>query len=217
MIKENRIYKTLVGIHVVFFTSLLCFGITYLSGTLLMIPALCATFHIGKMIFYRKLDINDSIIKNYWIKFKEGMKMLKFLPFQFIIILNILSIIINKELGIMSYFSMAIVAFLGVYLLYACEYYTFIDEQMGYTDVLIYMFYNPFYVVTLFILSLLGLLYMNIGILKWLLIIGSVIVFIIEFLMVVQVATYKKAFKLFKEDETLEEHLARYKPIIQKK
>ena len=217
MIKENRIYKTLVGVHIVFFTSLLCFGITYLSGTLLIIPAFCGVFHIGKMILYRQLDINESIIKNYFIKFKESIKMLKFLPFQFIMTLNIISIIINGELGIITYFSMAIVAFLCVYLLYACDYYTFIDEHIGYTDVLVYMFYNPFYVVMLFILSLLGLLYINIGILKGLLVIGSIAIFIVEFLMVLQVATYKKAFDLFKEDEMLEENLAKCKALISKK
>ena len=71
MIRETPIYRILCAIHIVFFTSLLCFGTICLSGTILMVPALGASFLIGKDTLYRKLDITDSIIKTYF-KISEG-------------------------------------------------------------------------------------------------------------------------------------------------
>lgn len=53
--------------------------------------------------------------------------------------------------------------------------------------------------------------------LKWLLLVGSVGIFVVECVLILQVADYKKALKLFGKDEGLEEQLAEYKEMISSK
>lgn len=52
--------------------------------------------------------------------------------------------------------------------------------------------------------------------LKWLLLVGRGI-FVVECVLILQVADYKKALKLFEEEEGLEEQLAEYKEMISNK
>ncbi|MBP3888876.1 MAG: hypothetical protein J6F30_14710 [Cellulosilyticum sp.] len=90
MMKETILNKILNTIHVIFFTSILCFGITFLSGTLLMIPAFSAAFIMGKTLIYKEFDITDSVIKNYFLYMKSSMHLMKYIPLNSILLLNVI-------------------------------------------------------------------------------------------------------------------------------
>ena len=214
MIRESKVYKVLCGVHVVFFTSLLGFGLTYLSASILLLPSLYGVFYIGKEIFYGQFDINNSIIKTFWSAFKKGVALLKFLPFQLIIVVNGISVLMNTYNALMGYFSMVVIAFLITYLIYACHYYTFVEQEVHYTDVFVYMFYNPLYLCMLFILSLLALVFINGNVLVLLLFCGSTFIFVIECFLVLHVLFYKKTLGILEEEDELLQRLDCYKETL---
>jgi hypothetical protein len=48
MMKQTPLNRIMSAVHIIFFSSLLCFGTICLSGTVLLMPALGASFLIGK-------------------------------------------------------------------------------------------------------------------------------------------------------------------------
>ncbi len=89
MIKKSVFYKVLSAVHIVFFTSILCFGMIFLSGSLLMVPSLCAAFQIGKAAMYEGLDITDSFVLAFFRNFKKFLGMERFVPVNLIMLLNL--------------------------------------------------------------------------------------------------------------------------------
>jgi hypothetical protein len=204
MIRENLLYKILSNIHIVFFTSILCFGTIYLTGTLLLIPAFAAVFCISKDFLYKKLDINDSIIKTYFKYLKAAMKLIKFIPINLIMILNIAGMIISANLNSMLYsiICLSITAILFLLVLYIAGYYSFVDEKVDIMEVVFSMVMKPQFVLPIFIVLVLCIFFFSFTIMIILLVAGTFFLFAISVVIFINMLYYKKALgKLDEKDE----------------
>ena len=152
MKRESLLYKILSAIHIVFFTSILCFGLIFLSGTILLIPALCAAFKIGKEVLSKKIDITDSTIKTYLVEFKNAIGTLRFLPLNLILLLNVAGMWYSGLNENLTYYviCLMITAFLLTYCLYIAGYRCFVDEKFKLMDVAFAMLFKPMFLIPLF-------------------------------------------------------------------
>ena len=204
MIRETPIYRILCAIHIVFFTSLLCFGTICLSGTILMVPALGASFLIGKDTLYRKLDITDSIIKTYFKYLKASMKLLKYSLLNILIALNIAGMIITASTGnfVYSCVCLAIVGFLLSFMLYIAGYHTFVSNQINMAEVFLSMFIKLHLLLPVFIVMVLCVLFFSGTLLTVMFLSGTIILFALEVLIFIQMIHFKaKSGRLDKDDK----------------
>lgn len=203
MTRESLFYKILSGIHIVLFTSILCFGMILLSGTLLMIPVLGATFQIGKDAIYKKLDITDSIIKTFFLYFKDSFTLAKFIPVSMILLLNVAGMIQAARAGIMLYSvaCLAIIAMLIVFMLYVAGYYTFVDKKVKCMNVIICMLLKPQFLISIFIVMVLCAFFFSGTMIRILIFSGSFFLFVLEVMIFIQTLTYKKVLGTLTEDE----------------
>ncbi len=194
MTRESLLYKILSGIHIVFFSSLLCFGTIFLSGTILLLPALGAAFLIGKEAIYKDLDINNSIVKSYFTYLKSSLSLIKFLPINLMIALNIAGMLLlgKRENIIYSVICLMITAFLLAFLLYTAGYYTFVNPKVNLQEVAIGMFLKPQLFIPVFIIMVLGVAFFSGILLVLLLLSGAFFLFVLEVLIFIGLLSFKK-------------------------
>lgn len=194
MIKDTILNKILNAIHVIFFTSLLCFGTTFLSGTLLMIPAFAAAFMIGKTLIYKEFDITDSVIKNYLSYMKSSFHLMKYVPLNILLLLNIMGIM-GAGISGMEGFAIAclcIVALVLTTIIYLVAYYTFFDRELTLIEVVVCMMYRPAFLVAIFAAIVLMMFFFNALMAGIFLLVGTVILFLIELVTFLHIMYYKK-------------------------
>lgn len=204
MIRENLFYKILSAIHIVFFTSILCFGTIYLTGTLLMLPALAAGLMICKDYLYKKLDINNSIVMTYVRYLKGSLKLMKFVPINFIMILNVLGMLnaMNSDNFIYSVICLAITVILLLLILYIAGFYTFVSERVDIIEVMISVIIKPQLALPVFVILVIGVSCLSIALMFILLLTGAFFLFTLSVLIFMNLLYYKKAIgKLSEEDE----------------
>lgn len=204
MIRENLFYRILSAIHIVFFTSILCFGTIYLTGTLFMIPSLAATFMICRDYLYKKLDINNSIVMTYFRYLKSSFKLLKFLPVNLIMILNVFGMFyaINTNNFVYSVVCLTITVFLMLLMLYIAGFYTFVNEKVDIIEVVISMIIKPQFALPVFAALVIGVSFFSIALMLILLLTGAFFLFALSILILMNMLHYKKAIgKLDEEDE----------------
>lgn len=204
MIRETLFYKILSAVHIVLFTSMLCFGTIYLSGTLLMMPVLGAAFKIGKDAIYKDLDINDSIVKTYIRYLKSSFKLVKFIPINFIIFINVAGMLIAAGAKNMMYsvICLVLISFLLVFMLYIAGYYVFVDEQVSIIDVLYSILLKPQYLLPVFIIMVLSVFFLSGKLLAVLFFCGAFFLYALIIVIFIQMLFYKKALgKLEDEDK----------------
>lgn len=180
--KESKLQLVLSYIHLVFVLSLVFFGTTYLTGSILFIPGLCAAFAIGKDLLEGKFNVYDGLIKRFFHELKRFGKSLRFFPVQVIIALQFAGIIVSKSMQnfYLQVIMLVIAALLLTYLSYACAYLVFKDEKMKAEEVLILMFQHVGMVISLFILMLLLLVFFRLQMLAVALAAGALVVLVVE-------------------------------------
>ena len=204
MMRENLFYRILSAIHFVFFTSILCFSTVYLTGTLLMIPAFGATFLIGKDYLYKKLDINSSIVMTYFRYLKAAMKLIKFIPINFIMILNIIGMIFAIRINnvVYSVICLTITVILLLITLYLAGYFAFVDENVDIIEVMMSIILKPQFVFPVFAVLVVAVCFFSFALMLILLVLGSFLLFALSVLIFMTMLYYKKAIgKLSEEDE----------------
>ena len=206
MMKESLLYKVMSIVHVILFTSVLCFGITLLSGTLLMIPSITAAFVIGKTLIYNQFDINESIIKNFFKEFKKALSLLRFIPVNLIMLINIVGIIVAAKLDMMVYsiLCLVIMSLLLTLVLYIAGFYVFVTDQMTLTEVAFSMFFKPTLLVPIFSAMVIFIFFFEVLIAKILLVSGSFFLFIIELIIFLHMLYYKQLSGIKEEGEYAE-------------
>lgn len=192
MIKKVPFYKILSAIHVVFFTSILCFGTVFVTGTLLMIPALAAAFKIGKAVLYDELDITNSIVLMYFRYLKESLRLERFVPVNLIMILNMAGMWAAAGMENTPFLIICLVmlAMLLTVSLYIAGYDTFVDHQFQLADVGVSMFIKPLSVITVLIVMILCIYFFS-GVLATVLIFtGTFFLFVLEVVIFVTMLYY---------------------------
>lgn len=203
MIKESAFYKILSAIHIVFFTSILCFGMIYLSAGFLMLPCFAAVYKIGKDYLFKKLDITDSIIRMYFRYFKASIKLMKYFPVNLIMMANIAGMLVTARQDNLLYsiLCLTVTAFLLVFVLYIAGYYTFVDERINLIEVMFSVFIRPFLMIPIFIIMVLCIFFFSLAVAIGLLLLGTFFLFAIEVVVYMQILLLKKAFGKLEEDE----------------
>lgn len=182
MMKKIPFYKILSAVHIVFFTSILCFGIIFLTGTLFLIPALGAAFRIGKMVLYDELDITNSIVRMYFRSVKESLHLEKYVPVNLLMLLNMVGMWAAIRMDAIIYFviCMVILAMLLTLSLYIAGYDTFVGQQFLLEDVGAAMFQKPLSVAAVLIVMILCIYFFS-GMLAAILIcMGTFFLFVLE-------------------------------------
>ncbi len=194
MMKETILNKILNAIHVIFFTSILCFGITFLSGTLLLIPAFSAAFIMGKTLIYKEFDITDSVIKNYFLYMKASMHLMKYIPLNIVLLLNVIGTLGAGVVGMEGYgiICLCIVALILTTIIYLVAYYTFFDKTFSLTEVVICMMYKPTLLGVVFVLFILTMVFFSPLMVTVLFLVGTVPLFLIELVTFLHIMYYKK-------------------------
>lgn len=203
MKRESLFYKILSGIHIVFFVSMLTFGITFVTAGILMIPAIAAAFQMGRDQLYKKLDISDSTIGVFFHYLKHTMKLCRFIPINLIFLGNLVAAFATIQLGKTAYavWFLCAMAFLLVLIFYLAGYYTFVDEKVRLTDLLISMFYKPQFLIPLFSIMVLVVCFFNGTVAAILFFAGAFFAFAVEVVIFIQMLYYRELLGTLDEDE----------------
>lgn len=203
MMKKIPLYQILCAVHVVFFTSILCFGIVFLTGTLLALPAVAAAFLIGKDWLYDEFDINSSVVKTYFRYFRESLYLLRFIPVSLAMILNLAGIFAAIALQSFAYAAgcMAIFSLLATVIFYIAGYYAFVASRFYLLDAIVAMFLKPLSVVTIMIIMVLCTYFFSGTIALVLLLMGTFFLFVIEVVIFITMLYYLKITKQLDETD----------------
>lgn len=230
MTRESLFYKILSGIHIVFFTSVLSFLMVVLSGTLLLLPVLTAVFFIGRDVIYKVININDSIIATFLKYLRKSLKLMKYIPLQLIMILNITGMVAAARTGnlIYSILCLTITAFLLVIMLYLAGYFVFVMEAEGFgnnnavsingetsklknksilcgkslvMEVIALMLLKPQLVIPIFAGIVLSIFFFSDTLLLILCFLGTFFLVALEAVIFIQILWYKKAIGVLDEEE----------------
>lgn len=203
MTKSTLFYKILSAIHIAFFTSILCMGTIIFTGTLLILPALGASFLIGKDALYKELNVNDSIIKTYFKYLKTAMLLLKFFPVNLVMILNVTGMIIaaGTQNTVYAVVCLTLVSFLLVFMFYIVGYFTFIDNKVNMMNLLFCMLIKPQFLIPVFAIMVLCGFYFSIAMLIILFLMGAFFLFAIEVIIFIQTLYYRKLTGNLDEEE----------------
>lgn len=203
MIRKVPLYKILSAIHVVFFTSMLCFGITFLTGSLLALPAFGAAFLIGKDWLYDELDITNSIVRSYFSYFKRMWRLMRFFPISLLLLLNMIGIWAASKMNLLPYavICMAILSILCTMMLYIVGYAVFVAEDFKIYDVILAMFVKPLSIATIFLIMLLAIYFFSGTLAIILFFMGTFFLFVIEVVIFITMLYYLKLTQQLDENE----------------
>lgn len=204
MTRESLFYRILSAIHIVFFTSILCFVTILLSGTLLLLPVMGAAFMIGKDTIYKVININDSIVKTFFRYLRSSLKLLKFVPVSLVMILNVVGMLVaaKAENMVYSVTCLAFIAFLLVLTMYIAGFYVFVNETVNLIDVMFAMFMKPLFLVPIFAGMVCCVTLFSNALLMILFFTGTFFMFAIEVVIFIQMLFYKKVLGMLdKNDE----------------
>lgn len=180
--KNTILNKILYAIHITFFSSILCFGMTFLSCGLLMIPAFAAAFMLGKSIIYKEFDITDSVIKTYLIYFKEAFGLMKYVGINILMLLNGVGMLMagRFQMELYAIICLCIIAILLMMVIYLVSYYVFCDKKFTLAEVAICMIYKPLYTIAIFMIMVLFTFFLNLRVIEVFMFAGTAILFIVE-------------------------------------
>lgn len=194
MTRESLFYRIISAIHVVLFTSILAFGMIFLTGNLLMLPILGAVFRIGKDFMEKKLDINDSIVRTFFHYLNKSLRLMRFCPVNLILLLNVAGMLVavKTEQLIFSIICLILIAFLLVFMLYIAGYYTFVDKKVNLMDVVFCMLFKPQYLIPVFVIMILCTYFASTTLGIILLFTGTFFLFALEVLVFIQMLYYRE-------------------------
>lgn len=194
MTKETLLYKILSVIHIILFTSIMTFATIYLSGSLLLIPAVAAAFRIGKTVMKKDMDVNSSIIREYCKGLKTSLKLIRFIPVNLLILLNIAGMLaaegrISRAYSIVC---LVLVAFLLVFSMYIAGYHVFVEDRVIISEVVLSIFIKPQYLIPVFILTVFFVIFFSVKLLAILLFVGSIFLYAAEVMIYLQLQHYRR-------------------------
>lgn len=194
MIKKVPFYKILSGVHVVFFSSVFCFGTVFLSFTLLMIPALGAVFQLGKDVLYGEIDITDSVAAKFFCYLKDAMGLMRFLPVNLIMLLNIAGIWVAVKLHIpwILFSCLAIVSLMLTISLYIAGYFAFVKEKFSLAEAAVAMMIKPLSVMSIFAIMILFTYFFSGILVTILMFMGTFFLFVTELVIFITMLHYLK-------------------------
>ncbi len=202
MKKESLFYKILSAIHIVFFSSICCFGMIFLSGTLLLIPALCAAFEIGKGVLRKEIDITDSIIKTYFVEFKKALGTLRYIPVNLIFLLNVIGMVYGGLNENLMYYvvCLMIAAILLTFCLYLAGYRCFVNREFKLTEVAFACFLKPMFLIPLFAGMVLIVFYFGAVLAAILFFTGTFFLFAVEVVILIHLLYFEEMLGKLDED-----------------
>lgn len=203
MTRQSLFYKIISAIHIVLFTSMLAFGMIFLTGNLFAMPVLGAVFMLGKDAIDKKLDINDSIVKTYFKYLKKSLTLMRFCPINIILLLNIAGMLIaaKTELFLYSVVCLALISFLLVFMLYIAGYYVFVDEEVSLMEVMLCMLLKPQYLMPVFVIMVLCAFFASTTLGIILIFTGTFFLFALEVLVFIQTLYYKQMLGKLRQDD----------------
>ncbi|MDO5573426.1 MAG: hypothetical protein Q4G60_05525 [bacterium] len=202
MKRESLFYKILSAIHIVFFTSICCFGVIFLSATLLMLPALCAAFEIGKGVLKKEIDITDSIVRTYFREFKDAIETLRYVPLNLIFLLNVTGMWYGGLNEVLPYYvaCMAVSAFLLTFCLYIAGYRSFVSREFKLMDVAFACFLKPMLLIPLFAAMVLLVFFFGVTIAVILFFTGTFFLFAVEVVILIHLLYFEDMLGRLDED-----------------
>lgn len=204
MTKDSLFYKILSCIHIVFFVSILSVSTILLSGTILMIPVLGAAFLIGKDYIYKELNITDSVVKIYFNYLKKSMFLVKFVPINFVILLNLVGMFVAAKENnfVYSVICLVIISLLITFTLYIAGYYVFISKNFNMVDAALCMMLKLQFLIPIFAIIVVCSAFFSIALLVILFFTGAFFLFAFEVVVFIHTLYYKRMLgNLDKEDE----------------
>lgn len=203
MMKESRIHKIVSFIHLIFIISLFLGITTVVSGGILFLPALTAVFYLGKELIYKRYNVYDGLIKILFTKVIQHIRILRFLPVEILFIMQCIGFYMASMLQMktLQIILLSSGAFLFVYLLYICGYEIFIGKDYTWFKVIIAMFYRINYLISLWIFTILVMLFMQLSFIKFFIIAGGLVVLTLEILVFLSLISFKQALGLLEDDE----------------
>lgn len=180
--KETGLQKALAFIHLIFILSLTAFLTIAVSGTILLLPSICAAFAIGRDLLEGKFNVYDGLIKRFYKELWNYRQALRFFPAQLILYLQLFSLAVFAGDGSFTFRVVLIViaALLLTFIFYACAYMIFIDEAIRCEVVVVKMMMQVGIFISLFILMLLLLLFISTKAALLLFVAGALILLLIE-------------------------------------
>jgi hypothetical protein len=166
-------------------------------------PVLGAAFLIGKDAIYKDLNINDSIVKTFFRYLKNSFCLLKFIPIQLIIVLNLIGMTAADRVNnkMYSVLCLSFISFLFVLMLYISGYYVFVDKKVNVIEVVIGMLLKPQILIPVFIIIVLCTSLFSFAFMVILLFTGAFFLFAIEVLILIQMINYKKVTGMLDEKD----------------
>lgn len=204
MIKKAPFYKILSAVHIVFFSSVFCFGTIFLSFTMLMIPALGAVFQLGKEVLYGKIDITDSIVAKYFRYLKDAMGLMRFVPVNLIMVLNVAGMWVAVKMRIVwiLFACLAIVALMLTVGLYIAGYFVFVGKEFSLVEAAVAMLIKPLSLMSIFAIMILFTYFFSGILVTILMFMGTFFLFVAELVIFITMLHYLKALgQLDLEDE----------------
>lgn len=201
--KDSILNKTLSAIHVIFFSSILTFGIIFLSLTLLTVPAVCAFFMIGKELIYKEYDITDSLVKKYFSYFKESFKLGRYIPISLIALLNMAGVAAGARLEMITVSVVCLVfsSLLFTVILYLAGYYTFVSKEVTLPEAAICMMYKPGFLIPVIVIMILLLFFFRALIAEILFFVGALPLFVIEVVIMLHTLHYRRLRGMLGDDK----------------
>lgn len=179
---ETKWYKALSFLHLIVVLSLVFFGTTLCSGTLLFLPSLCGAFSIGRDLLEGRFNVYDGLVKRFYKELFHYRKIMRYFPAQIILVLQLVGILVFREQ--LSFFMrsgmLAIGALMLTIMCYICGYAVFLKENIRCEEVVIKMFMQVGILISLFALMILILLFFRLKAVPVLLLAGALPVLAVE-------------------------------------
>lgn len=194
MKKKLDLATLLSAVHLCFVMSIVCFSVTYLSLGILALPALTSAFRTGRDVIYKKYDIYDSVVKTFFKRMKTEMRMMRYFPIQFIIILQAVGIYAagKVEMDFLVIPLVVGIASLLTLLIYIAAYHVFYSELPSVADVVIAMFYRIQYMTIIWMLMLLASVFFGTVFIAVSLFIGAIALFAVEAVAFLGITAFRK-------------------------
>ncbi|MHB8128794.1 MAG: hypothetical protein ACYDEX_07340 [Mobilitalea sp.] len=201
--KETKLYRTLSLVHLIFVTSFFLGITTIASGGILLLPALTAVFYVGRDLLFGRYNVHDGLLKRLISEVRHHMRMLRFLPAEILFVMQCVGIYVAslQKMQLLQILLLAAAAFLLVFLNYVCCFEVFFGGSYTWISVIIAMFYKVSYLFSLWILAILGILFMQPNAIKYLFVAGSAIVLSIEIIIFLALMAYKEVLGISLPDD----------------
>jgi hypothetical protein len=188
----------------------------------MLLPVLGAVFFIGKDIIYKEININDSVIATFFKYLKKSLRLFKFIPLHFMLLLNIAGMIVSAGAGNLTYsiICLTFTSILLVIMLYLVGYFVFViktggrenmkkssgKEEMAreknvVMEVIALMLLKPQFVIPVFAGIVLCVFFFSNTLLTILCFLGTFFLTALEAVIFIQILYYKKAIGILDEEE----------------